>query len=202
VYINKLFLLLLLIISVPTISCSNTIKDIEVFTENKPSLLLRHGFNYTLNQSIQSTLPLYISDFRGSFFSERGGDFNGGDNPGWSETNILLSSKKQIPPNTNMIIFKSKAPYNIHYHPKKRKKDNLYIEFHIHYYKWKNNTWIGPILLITKQPYEITWCGDGIVDKYTDTFSKTKIEEICDPGDTGKKNWGDAGCSTKCTPLN
>jgi hypothetical protein len=201
-YVKKLFISLLIIINISTVAFSDTVEDVEVFIEKKPSMVLRHGFNYTLNNYLTTkSVPVYISDFRGSIFSERTGDLNGRENPEWSKTNILIKNKGNIPPHTTMKIFESKSAYNINYHPKKRRKDNLYAEFHTHYYTWKNNEWSGPFLIITKQPYEVTWCGDGIVDNYTDRLSKIKVEEICDPNDTDKKNWGKAGCSTTCTPL-
>ena len=41
--------------------------------------------------------------------------------------------------------------------------------------------------------YEISRCGDGIVD--------TKYNEVCDPKDTSKKNWWNGGCDNSCQPV-
>ena len=42
--------------------------------------------------------------------------------------------------------------------------------------------------------YEITRCGDGIVD--------TDRGEICDPKDPNKTGWGNGGCDASCKPIN
>ena len=42
------------------------------------------------------------------------------------------------------------------------------------------------------QPYQVTWCGDGILD--------TQYES-CDPADPNKTGWGPGGCDASCKPI-
>lgn len=43
------------------------------------------------------------------------------------------------------------------------------------------------------QPYNISWCGDGIYDK--------EFNETCDPNDPNKTNWWNGWCSQECKPV-
>ena len=170
-----------------------------------PSIKLRHGYSYTFKNTMSVKYEIWISDFIGSTFSEKHGDYNGGKNPKFEMPKQLITfAKKQkyhVGKNKSVVVFESTHKYPINYHPKNRKKDNLVIKYVTNYYSWKNNDWGAKKTNIAIQPYEITWCGDGIIDNYIDSYGAGEIIEVCDWKDKDKKYWGNAGCSSKCTPL-
>jgi hypothetical protein len=73
--------------------------------------------------------------------------------------------------------------YNINFAPATRNAKNLVMKYYIDYQPVDAKG----ILFGTRkthlecQPYEITWCGDGIVDR--------EYNETCDPNDPKKTNW-------------
>lgn len=44
------------------------------------------------------------------------------------------------------------------------------------------------------QPYQVSWCGDGVLDK--------EYDEVCDPQDPKKQGWVMGQCSNTCTTSN
>jgi hypothetical protein len=69
------------------------------------------------------------------------------------------------------------------------------------YQEWINNSRSARKTHIENQPYEITWCGDGVKDNYTDSATGDRIRETCDPADSSKSGWGTGGCSNSCQPV-
>jgi hypothetical protein len=69
------------------------------------------------------------------------------------------------------------------------------------HYEKRSGAWTNKTIHTEYQPYEITWCGDGIVDNYIDP-SGLNITESCDPNDPSKSGWGNGGCAQNtCTPI-
>ena len=169
--------------------------------ENFPSIKLRHGYGYTFSQNF-ITENTRVGLNRITCKLTETGNYNGEKEPNCDWTNKFRNLKFKIDINSSIKVAEYKSPYHITFHPIKRKKDNLNIQYTIKYYFLVSNKVLGPNYLITNQPYEITWCGDGIIDQYKDKYSNNYIKEICDPKDLKKLNWGSIGCSSKCTPIN
>ncbi|MEA1953791.1 MAG: caspase family protein [Campylobacterota bacterium] len=166
-----------------------------------PVIKLRHGYSYNFFQRFQAkSQDIGINKVSGTF-SEKN-NYNGKENPKFDITSTLKEKKYILKKRTvSEIIFESKSKYSIHYFPKIRANDNIVVKYNVTYYAKIGNEWIGPRKKIDIQPYKITWCGDGIIDNYIDRATNNKINEICEPKDESHTNWGTAGCSTICTPL-
>ena len=165
----------------------------NIIIENKESVKLRHGFKYTFFNSINAgNQYMWINGIKGKFIETGGYDYNGGRVPKFEVPKVLKDLGKKnsyhIAPHKEAVVFKSIENYRIHFHPKVRKADNLVIEYNTYYQTWdlKTKKWSEKKQLNTVQPYEITWCGDGIIDNYTDKYANVEIKEICDPGDKSK----------------
>lgn len=74
-----------------------------------------------------------------------------------------------------------------------RAKDNVYIRYIASVQNYVNWQAVWALRSHTEcQPYEITWCGDGILDP----------EETCDPKDPTKKGWWIGWCDKQtCKPI-
>ncbi len=171
-------------------------------TQNFPSVKLRHWYTYNFFDVVNSHWKyIFVSDFNGSTFSERHGDYNGANNPNFGFTSSFLAKEKQVNPYTSERAFESKSGYSINFHPNVRKFDNLFIKYQMQYYTWEWTEWSWVKTHIENQPYEITWCGDGVKDNYIDQYSWNQIYETCDPNDSSKSGWGTGWCSNSCQPV-
>jgi hypothetical protein len=118
-------------------------------------------------------------------------DYNGSNNfPDFSWDPDFKNKNKFILPNTgqDIRVFLANTSYPIKHHPKERSYNNLVLVYDVTYYdEISPDVW-------NKQPeifkscvlYEISWCGDGIIDK--------EFGETCDDG---QKN-GIGPCSKQC----
>lgn len=176
----------------------NEIKDYALKSKK-----LRHGYQYSFHNSFNNNFndDIGISQAYATF-SEADGNFNGADNPTFSFTKEIKDNFF-IKKDENVKIINSDALYPIVHHPEKRSADNLFIIYKTIFYLKEHGAWIKkPNLDIHTQPYEITWCGDGIIDNYTD-ITGFQVEEECDPNDYEKINWGKNGCMKNlCKPIN
>ncbi len=137
------------------------------------------------------------------------GDFN--DSKGISTTKLLDFNFTDWLKNKSYIVnpwnkgtwLKANNFYKIYNRPVKRNHKNLYLVYQMNFYKQINGKWDMNNLHKNYdcQPYEITWCGDGIVDNYYDKALKKQISETCDPQDPNKLNWGNNGCNLSCKPI-
>ena len=102
------------------------------------------------------------------------------------EWNPWIKSRSFVVPNNtvNQEIIQSKEEYHIIDHPAIRSFDNLKIDYGIRYQIGSGAQQIHKECA----NYEITWCGDGILDTNIDTDLVTPgIQgEQCDPNDTSR----------------
>jgi len=65
------------------------------------------------------------------------------------------------------------------YHPLTRSYNNLLVKYTAKLYgSYDQTNWDGPYYHTECKYYEISWCGDGVLD--------TSYGEVCDPNDTSK----------------
>jgi hypothetical protein len=129
-------------------------------------------------------------------------EFNGGDNPEfpWDTTLsdnkfIINAMQKRVP------LVESTPLYVIKYYPAIRHDENIVISYRTTYYLEKKGEWVGPKYETNVAAYEITRCGDGILDRYIDP-SGEEIYEQCEINDQSHTDWGTKGCSVTCIPVN
>lgn len=111
--------------------------------------------------------------------------------PGFSWTQDIKNLGYTITPGKSVKIIIADRPYQIRAVPPKRAKDNLVIRYTIKYSldsqgnNKKEHTECAY--------YEVTWCGDGVLDR--------DYGEQCDRKDPNKTGWGNGGCDTSCKPI-
>lgn len=124
-------------------------------------------------------------------------DYNGDSSfPSFVWTDWIKNKDHILQPKDSGPVLKATSSYPIKYHPTKRDSKNLTLTYSASYYQSVNNgTWTGPKTHTECKYYEITWCGDGVVD--------ADFAETCDPEDASKTGWGNGGCNTNtCQPIN
>jgi hypothetical protein len=175
------------------------------YDQEFPSIKLRHGHSYNFGDEVNNNnnYKLWISydpqyNAGINFFEERDFNDNGLENTkDWFKlTNNIWDDGIMEPYDEYKVIWTS-YPYVINKTPIMRKWNNIEIVYTLA--KWRNewDTWFGPTYHTEYQPYEITWCGDGIKDNYTENFgNKDTINEVCDPNDSLKLWWGNGGCTS------
>jgi len=164
----------------------------------RDSIKLRHGYGYNLGLVFNARNEIIqINQVKFNFNTD--GDYSGdGKIPSIDYTAELKKNNNVLQSESKQIVQLSR--YNINYRPIKRAKDNIKITYDTMYRSKKIST-DNPSEhkhIIDYQPYEVTSCGDGIVDDFID-ISGDKIHEECDPGDG---NWENSGCKiNECTLL-
>lgn len=153
-----------------------------------PNQLYQYDFAdlYTNSNSYPHTLKSFNVDFKESDDMNKDGKltFN---NFKWATSNLT------IPAGTKDLKVVSADPkYQLLTTPSRRQEKNIYIEYTI------NGRGQADFSHKECISWEVTWCGDGVVDNYTDHKGE-KITEICDPNDPNKTNWGPNGCNTQGT---
>lgn len=153
-----------------------------------PNQLYQYDFAdlYTNSNSYPHTLKSFNADFKESDDMNKDGKltFN---NFKWATNNLT------IPAGTKDLKVVSADPkYQLLTTPSRRQEKNIYIEYTI------NGRGQADFSHKECISWEVTWCGDGVVDNYTDHKGE-KITEICDPNDPNKTNWGPNGCNTQGT---
>lgn len=179
----------------------------EVF----PSIKLRHWQSYNFwdevnnNNNFRLWISYNPSDNAGIRFSESW-DFNDNwieDTANWFRYTDNVSDNFIMEPFDSYKVIGTSYPYEIVKFPLIRKPNNIEIVYTLA--KWRNegNTWFGPTYHTEYQPYEITWCGDGQRDNYTEDFGeKNVVFETCDPNDSLKLWFWNWGCSVTCNAIN
>ena len=148
--------------------------------KNTFNFTLRSGYEYTFWDEFNATDAdrRLFGDPDVTFLEQQ--DFNRWPNPTFKWTN--RNSEKKVAKNTTERIIESTPKYYIQDHPDKRSEDNIYIEYNV---KYGNSSTSPESRWKTHKEcvfYEISRCGDGIID--TDWVwkeSNHKAEE-CDPG--------------------
>lgn len=153
-----------------------------------PNQLYQYDFAdlYTNSNSYPHTLKSFNADFKESDDMNKDGKltFN---NFKWATNNLT------IPAGTKDLKVVSADPkYQLLTTPSRRQEKNIYIEYTI------NGRGQADFSHKECISWEVTWCGDGVVDNYTDHKGE-KITEICDPNDPNKTNWGPNGCNPQGT---
>ena len=151
---------------------------------------LRHGRGYVFDDQITGTptKSRYLKDFKVDHREQL--DFNGADPfPSFEWTKEIKNQNMILNPNQTIKILTATSPYYVREKPIKRDKNNLYLEYTIWYSDSQNGAWSAEKEC---KYYEITRCGDGILDP--------EYGETCDPNDPSKTGWGKGGCDENCKP--
>ena len=134
----------------------------------------RFGDYYTNNNTFAHTLNSFVVNFRENHGDDmnRDGKFTY-DNFRWADgyyNGVTIPAKAK-----SVKIIEAHPSYNLSVAPKKRQQDNIYIEYII------NGKGNGNFTHKECINYEVTWCGDGVLD--------VDQGEKCDPKDSNKTNW-------------
>jgi len=167
--------------------------------QTAPTEMLRYGYQYNFTHS-------FINDVENktgvknvnTTFSEQG-DFNNAQNPDFSWTPEFEAQGFLLDAGERAVMIRSTS-YEVLSHPEVRDTENLVIKYTTAFMSEVGSTWVDREDNIHTQSYEITWCGDGTIDRYLDQ-SGYNIFEQCDPSDQSKTEWGVLGCSATCEAL-
>lgn len=109
-----------------------------------------------------------------------------------------------VRPGEKVPAIKSVTNFHINYHLKNRAKDNGLVKYVTRFYEKDKGEfdYSVPYYYNSCQYYEVTSCGDGIVDDYIEEDTNFHVQEQCDPADPNKQNWGGGGCSKTCKAIN
>lgn len=166
----------------------------ETFQCNKvyKSRPLRANYSYSLKLQFynNSDTEVILGDYKVNL---NGGNYGLVD-PKYGWTDWIKSKKGIIKPKETGEILES-SEYQVVRIPEKRASDNLLIRYTNQYKVVSNGKPVGfSKSYISCQLYEISWCGDGVLDE--------EYQEICDPNDPNKQGWGVGGCNPKtCKPF-
>lgn len=155
----------------------------EHFTGKKlrynPEKIVSYGFsdNYHNKNSFAHTLTSFSVNFRESSDMNQDGKSTF-DNFQWSRT---FRADRIIPAGMrNVEIIEAVPPYRLLVPPTRRQKDNFYIEYIVNGHGNGKNFSHKECI-----SYEVTWCGDGIVDvdegEKCDPAAPGQSEKTCNP---------------------
>ena len=166
-----------------------------------PSVVLRYGYEYQFNDEFWAwNQDRRMKNFCYQFKEQSNfWDYNQWANPSFGWTSQLANNGYWVYKNTSLRVLSADKMYQIKAVPDRRSQDNLFIKYVIEY---ANDEAAKTRYHHTECfPYEISRCGDGVVD--TDWFKKdpTDPAEKCDPADPNKTGWGNGGCSRTCEPI-
>ena len=159
--------------------------------------VLRLGYEYKFRDRFWAwSTDRWLRKFC-SYIHENG-DYNKASNPSFDWTQEIRDSQWLVAKWTDMLVISANGMYQIKQVPSKRSSDNVMVKYVIEYEnETKNN---GNRYQHTECfPYEISWCGDGVVD--TDWYKKDPSDpaEECDPEASEWKNRSDwKTCSNTC----
>lgn len=153
-----------------------------------PNQLYQYDFAdlYTNNNTYPHTLKSFNVDFKESDDMNKDGKltFN---NFKWATNNLTIPAGTK-----DLKVISADPKYQLLTTPSRRQEKNIYIEYTI------NGRGQADFSHKECISWEVTWCGDGVVDNYTDHKGE-KITETCDPNDPKKTNWGPNGCNPQGT---
>jgi len=178
--------------------CSTQCKSVE---KPKPNVCdqisyrkLRHGRTYRFLNRFRNKSGKIVKIKQNSVtFSDIDNDLNNGENPNFKFTSWIKNKKFQINNGEEGKIYEAIVDYPIISIPKHRSKDNIFIKYTVKYYTIDKGKKEGPFFNVHCDYNEVTWCGDGVIDNYTEREGFVVFEE-CDDGNTKS---GD-GCSSTC----
>lgn len=164
---SRLLTLFSSIIALATVIPSVSAYDFTGCDQIFPAAQLRHGYSYRFwdDYTNHNTYKHQVYNLPSVVYAEQY-DYNGSTtfpSFGWSAG--LVAQGYQINPGQTMRAVDADSSYPIIYRPATRSPDNLILRYTIQYYAQNAGTnWTGPYTHVECQPYEITWCGDGVVD--------------------------------------
>jgi len=170
------------------------------YDQKFPSVKLRHWYGYNFSDIFNNKTDYLtqINQVRYDFITDW--NYNGWSAPTFDYPQSLKDAKNLIQAHTSAKILYS-TRYDINYKPISRKKNNIEIIYTTDYTEKHGSNYPADYVKTTwhteYQPYEITWCGDGVRDNYTDYYSSKLIKEECDPNDPNKVGFGKNGCDKK-----
>ena len=195
-----------------SLGCDENCKSVEAEESCQQTFYfkLRHGRSYGFGMYFfnKTDVPIKIKNkpsvFNSYVYKSEQGDYNKDTLfPIFIPTEIIKKKKGIINPGkyTKYIKSTEETRYPIITYPRYRSLENFVLKYKLSYTKLINHQEKGYFIHNTCAYYEITRCGDGIKDWYTETDG-TEIHEKCDPNDPKHKGWGQKGCSNSCTPKN
>lgn len=144
---------------------------------------LRAGGVYTFWDDLTNATvnPVFVNAVQTTFMPQ----YVYGVTPTFSESSLVANSHIWVPGETGRVV--NSSNYTIGAHPPVRSQDNLAIVYDVTYSEQVNGNWgVGRNHRECKY-YEITWCGDGILD--------SGAGEVCDDG---VQNGQPGKCSLSC----
>ncbi|MFZ4461471.1 MAG: hypothetical protein ACOYN2_02825 [Patescibacteria group bacterium] len=154
---------------------------------------LRVGHSYRFNDTLanEAGTPIQVINFFPEFNEKY--DYNGSSAPiNYAWTPWILSRNGVVQSGEAGIIAETDSSYPVIFSPPVRAKDNLTVRYVVEYSPIVNGVQSSIVESHSEcKSYEITWCGDGVVD--------SKYNEVCDLGaQNGKPG---STCSAKCTVV-
>lgn len=132
---------------------------------------LRYGSEFTFSDTITSSSNYYVGvNSVETYYSEQY-DYNGsGYFPNFPWAKELKKQNYIVYPGQTVNILRADQEYGIKYHPNERSSDNLVIKYRYKLYatlnpKQDKKQWDGPIYSTVCHHFEVTRCGDGVVDE-------------------------------------
>ena len=170
--------------------CSTKCKSVEKPAPNICNEIkykkIRHGYKYKFSLSfINNSKKLLQFINMSSSFDDTKNDLNNNSNPTFDFTNWIRKRHFKMKRGESGFLYKAKVDYPVISLPKQRLHNNIFIRYTSKFYTIENDKREGPFFHVTCDNYEVTWCGDGIIDKDYET---------CDDGN----NKSGDGCSSTC----
>ena len=133
---------------------------------------LRYGHQYTFYDdfsawSSNKWLRRWVMEYQEQYDYNKSSDF-----PAFAWTTNLVNNNYMVAANTTMRVLQATSPYPILAVPAQRAYNNLFIKYTIVYSS--DSAWTNKVAHSECAYYEITRCGDGIID--------SDYWEECDPG--------------------
>lgn len=162
----------------------------EDFDEKFPPVALRYGydFKFFINYSNKGASRQRIQGFEVNFIEPM--DYNQSPEvPKFATTPELISKDYIINKGETGVKAITSTPYFIKATPSQRGSKNLEVIYRIRYSKeTSSGVWGDEYIHKTYQPYEISWCGDGVVD-----IAPSKASWKSEPCDTAAEPWKSNG---------
>jgi hypothetical protein len=133
-------------------------------------------------------------------------DFNGEGESIQFPYSEEISKSRLIPAGKQSVPLVKSSDYSIRYHAPERAtgdETDIEITYTVNFVKkLPDGSWEDEDTIIEDiQPFVITRCGDGTIDRYNDVYTSKSIYEQCDPNDVNEVGWGKRGCSLSCKIL-